>query len=107
MPSFKQFNKDPEAGDEYVQVDVQVVCNKATSDKCNFSAFSIKAVGADGNVRERELFVAGVEGLLESGEFFGGATKTGKVFFVVTKDDTSVVLFYEPFLSDPIYLALP
>lgn len=102
-----QFNSEPEPGQEYILVDVQVACNKATSDKCNFSTYNIKAVGADGTVRDDESFIAGVDGLLESGEFFGGATKTGKMFFIVGKDDESVVLFYESFFGDPIYFALP
>lgn len=101
------FNAKPESGQEYVQVDVRVVCNKPSSEKCNFSAYNLKAVGSDGNIRDSEIFIAGVDGMIESGEFFGGATKLGKMFFVVVQGDTSAVLFYEPLFGDPIYLALP
>jgi hypothetical protein len=102
------FNTKPEAGQEYVQVDIQVVCNKSSKDKCYFAASTIKSVGADGNIRDAEILLSGVDGLIESGEFFGGGTRTGKMFFIVPKNDKSVVLFYEPFLfGDIIYLALP
>ncbi len=103
-----QFNTQPEANLEYLLVDVQVVCNKSSNDKCSFSSYEIKAVGADGNIHEGEIMIAGVDGLIESGEFFGGATRAGKMFFIVPKDDKSVVLFYEPFLfGDTVYFAIP
>jgi predicted nucleic acid-binding Zn ribbon protein len=103
-----QFNTQPEANLEYVLVEVQVACNKSSNDKCYFAAFEIKAVGADGNIHEAETFIAGVDGMIESGEFFGGATRTGKMFFIVPKDDKSVVLFYDPLLfGDTVYFAIP
>ena len=87
---------------------IQVVCNKPPNEKCYFDTDEIKAVGADGNIREAEWFIAGVEGLLESGEFFGGSARSGKMFFIVGKGDKNVVLFYDPWLyGDDIYLALP
>lgn len=101
------FNTQPEGNQEYVQLDVQVVCNKSSNDKCYFSPYEIKAVGIDGNVRDTEIMIAGVEGMMESGEFFGGATRSGKMFYIVPKDDKTVVLFYEPFFGNPIYIAIP
>jgi hypothetical protein len=101
-------NDEPETGQEYLQVRIQVVCNKPPNEKCYFDTDEIKAVGADGNIREAEWFIAGVEGLLESGEFFGGSARSGKMFFIVGKGDKNVVLFYDPWLyGDDIYLALP
>ena len=102
------FNTEPEPGQEYVQVDVQVVCNKESSQTCNFNSFELKAVGADGNIHEVEIFVSGIDGMLESGDFFGGATKSGKIFFLVPESDPNVVIFWEPLLfGDPVFLALP
>jgi hypothetical protein len=102
------FNTKPEVNQEYVQVDIQVVCRKSSSDKCYFAVSEIKAVGADGNIHEAETFIAGVDGLIESGEFFGDATRSGKMFFIVPKDDKSVVLFYDPLLfGDTVYFAIP
>jgi cell division septation protein DedD len=102
------FNTKPEANQEYLQVNIQVVCNKSSNDTCYFDPYEIKAVGADGNIHDEEIFIAGVDGLIESGDFFGGGTRVGKMFFIVPKGDNSVVLFHEPFLfGSRIYLALP
>jgi hypothetical protein len=101
------FNSEPESGQEYLLVEIQVICTKDPSDKCNFSTYEIKAVNSDGIVLEDESFLD-VEGMLKSSEFFGGATLKGKMFFLVPIDDKGVVLFYEPFLiGDLIYMALP
>lgn len=105
VASANQFNPQPETGQEYIQVELQVTCNKPTNDTCSFLTYEIKAVGADGNVKDPAL-IAGVEGELESGEFFGGAVKSGKVFYLIAEGDSNVVLFYEPFFGDPIYLAI-
>lgn len=102
------FNSKPESDQEYVKVDIQVVCNKPSSDKCYFAATQIKAVGADGNIVDGEVLLAGVDGVIESGEFFGGGVRKGSMFFIVPKGDTSVVLFSDPLLfGDTVYLALP
>src|SRR5262249_12639901 len=96
------FNTKPESGQEYVEIDLKVDCKKASNSTCFFAASDIKAVGADGNVHEKE-FISGVEGQLDSGDFFGGATRSGKMFYIVPKGDKSVVMFYKPFIGDPIY----
>lgn len=102
------FNEEPETGKEYLQVEIQIVCNKPPDKKCYFETNNLKTVGSDGNVLEEEIFVSGVEGMLEAGEFFGDATRTGKMFFMVDKGDENVVLFYEPLLfGSPTYIALP
>ncbi len=99
-----QFNTKPETGEEYVEVDLQVGCRKSTSDKCYFFGSSVQAVGLDGKVRNPEYFVSGVEGLMDSStEFFGGSSIQGKLFYVVPKGDTSVVLFYQALFGSPIY----
>lgn len=102
------FNTEPEPGQEYIQVEVQVVCNKDASQTCNFNNFELKAVGGDGNIHEAEIFVAGVDNQLENGDFFGGATKAGLLFFIVSEGDTEVVIMWEPLLfGDPVFFALP
>jgi hypothetical protein len=101
-----QFNSRPEAGKEYIEVDLELTCNRDADDKCSIFASSLKAVGADGNIIDPEIFISGIDELLDSGEFFGGSTKIGKTFYIVPKDDTSVVLFYDPFLGNDIYFAL-
>lgn len=41
-----------------------------------------------------------------SGELFGGATKEGRVIFLVTKGDDKVVLFYDQLFGGQTYFAL-
>jgi hypothetical protein len=51
--------------------------------------------------------IAGVAGLLEDSEFFGGATVTGGMIFEVAQSETDLILIYEPFLStSEAYLAV-
>lgn len=103
-----EINDEPETGQEYLQVRVQVACNKPLNEKCYFDTDEIKAVGADGNIREAEWVIIGIEGQMESGEFFGGSVRSGKMFFIVSKGDRKVVLFHDPWLNgDDVYLALP
>jgi hypothetical protein len=103
-----QFNTEPEAGEEYLQANVTVSCEKPSDEKCSFFPSQIKAVGTDGNVHDSAFVIAGVDGLMESGEFFGGAQKSGKMFFIVPAGDAGVVLFHDPVLfGNSIYLALP
>jgi len=100
-----QFNKKPEAGQEYLQANIEISCGKGSSDKCSFLTLSLKAVGDDGNVLTPE-FVSGIDGQLETGEFFGGATKKGSLFYLVAKDDSKVVLFYDPIFGDQVYFSV-
>lgn len=101
-----QFNTDPKEGQEYIQINVDLVCNKEVDEKCSVFVSNFKLVGSDGNVIQPS-FVADVEGELENGEFFGGSEKGGKLFYVVQEGDEDVVLFYDPFLGSEIYFALP
>ena len=102
------FNDTPVPGlEEYMIVKLHVECKKSSNEKCSFDNTSFKAVGADGKVRD-QAFAAGVPQTFETfAEFFGGAALDGNIVFLVTESDTSVVLFYEPFLvGDPIYVSL-
>jgi len=101
------FNTSAGSGSEYVAIDIQVVCNKASTEKCSFNSFDFKAVGADGEIHDAAIMLAGVDGLIKDGDFFGGGTKKGYLFFSVPAGDKSVVLFYNPiFLGTPVYFAL-
>lgn len=102
-----QFNTKPEKGQEYIQVKLHVECVKESSEKCSFSTISFKAVGADGNIRDVQWILAGVEGMLDSNDMFGGGKKEGNIFFIVPTGDETVVLFYDGIFSDPVYIGLP
>lgn len=101
------FNGTPEPNLEYIIVRLHVQCNKAANEKCNFSTYEFKTVGANGRVQD-QAFVAGVPEELElSSEMFGGSFIEGSLVFLATKGDQNTVLFYEPvFLGEPIYIAL-
>jgi len=100
------FNKKPEAGKEYVMIELAATCEGKTDQKCSINPFFFKAVGSAGVVADYG-FVTGVPGSLESGEFFGGAKKVGKLFFIIGKDETNIVLIFNQLLGSDIYFALP
>lgn len=90
------FNTEPEAGQEYVRVTLNVRCVKDASEQCDISPYAFKLYGSEGIVREPENFLAGIDGMLESTEFFGGATLQEKsLFFRVGEGETSLILEFE------------
>lgn len=102
------FNATPEPGNEYVMVTISAVCNKSSDQTCQVNPYlDFKLTGSSGSVREPEMMIAGVAGLLEDSEFFGGATVTGGMIFEVAQGETDLILIYKPFLSvSEAYLAV-
>jgi hypothetical protein len=96
------FNTSPAAGQEYVFVNLSATCKLSASETCLISDSDFKMVGSSGQSRDAETFLAGVSGLLGSGEFNGGTTKTGYVAFIVDKGKTNLILVYTPFLADQV-----
>jgi hypothetical protein len=84
------FNAAPEAGKEYVFVNLSATCNRNANETCQINDFDFQIVGS---------------GLLEDGDFDGGTTKTGSVAFIVEKSETNLILIYAPFLGDEAYLS--
>lgn len=102
------YNSDPETGNEYMFVEVTVTCALDSVEKCNYNSFNFSLLGSSGVSIESEIFISGVENLLESAEFYGEATISGYIPFIVPIDETDILLVYEPFLfGDTFYLALP
>jgi len=102
------FNATPEPGNEYIMVTISGVCNKSSDVTCQLNSyFDFKLTGSSGSVRDPEMMVAGVAGLLETAEFFGGVTVTGGMIFEVAQDETDLILIYEPLLGmSKAYLAV-
>lgn len=100
------FNTKPEAGKEYVMIEIAATCEGKTDQKCSISPYPFKVVGSAGVVANN-AFVSGVAGMLESGEFFGGAKKGGKLFFIVGKDEKDLVMIFDQVLGSDVYFSLP
>jgi hypothetical protein len=102
-----EFNTRPEAGQEYVTVDIRITCKKSPDEKCSLDSYNLKLLGSSGVQRDAEFMVAGVDGLLDfSTEFFGGATIEGAMPFIVNSDETDLLLVHSPLFGDPFYLAI-
>lgn len=99
---FNMFNKKPGAESEYMQVTLELKCNKSAASKCLFSAGDLKVVGSDGVIFQNTS-VAGDDKAIVFAEFFGGATSSGRVYFIVTKGDEGAVMFYDPIFGDDVY----
>ena len=104
------FNQKAEKGQEYVQVFVTVACNADAKTKCNVSASNFKMSGTKGIVYDPQIFMAGVDGTLESTEFYGGAKLEDKsIFFLVGQGETNVVLEFQAGLlfQESAFFAIP
>lgn len=100
------FNSEPEAGNKYILVDIAVKCNKSTDDKCNLSGFEFSVIDTNGLDHDSEIFLAGVDGMFEGGDFYGGATKTGKIAFIVPIDDKGLIMKYEAIFGGEAYFSI-
>jgi len=92
------FNTTPEPGNHYVFVNTTVTCTLPSDQSCNLSTFEFTLIDASGIAHDPGIFLTGVTGLLEDGEFFGGATKSGYLAFIVPDDDAGLILHYEALL---------
>ena len=88
-------------------VNVTITCGKPADQECILSVYNFKVLGSDGVLINPETTIAGVDSLLTSTIFFGGATKTGNIAFIVQKGDANISLVYQTSLGDKFYLALP
>ena len=104
-----QFNTEPESGQEYILLKLEITCLKSSDDECLFSPLldGVQVIGSLGIGHDSEWFVSGVDGLLEDSTFFGGSTISGNIPFIIGQDETDLVFVYEPFLGDTVYLAMP
>lgn len=101
-----QFNSEPEPGQQYIFVNISATCDKGTDDTCNIGGFEFSLIDSSGITHDTELFVAGVNGLLEPGDFYGGAAKTGYLVFLAPEGDEGLILKYEALFGGEAYFAL-
>lgn len=99
------FNSTPEPEKEFIFVKVKITCQKSADEKCSVTPFTFKLVSSSGNVVDADFMLAGVTGLLETSDLFGGASVEGYLPFIVDKAETNPILMYEPLIiGDPFYL---
>jgi len=104
--SANRFNPEPDAFQEYIFVNLAVTCTRLEDAQCNLALINLKLLGSQGAERPVRLFVRDVDGLLQGGDFYGGATISGNVPFIIDRQDANIMLVYEPFLGDPFYLRI-
>lgn len=98
------FNNDPEAGEEYILIQLAITCKKDEDETCSLFMRYFDLVGSSGLVREPKL-VLGVDDMLETSELYGGATQTGYTAFILDIGETDLVLAYEPLFEAHIFLS--
>lgn len=101
-----QFNTKPEEGYQYIFINLQIKCNKSSDESCTISTFNFEMIGNEGIVYDAEWFISGVDGMLDTKEFYGGSTVSGYVSFVVKSSDTTLVFTYDPFLGDKFFMSV-
>jgi hypothetical protein len=102
------FNTEPEEGEEYILVDIEIKCLKSTDDKCSTGTYNISLLGDSGISYDPEIVVVGVEGLLDfTSDFYGEAVISGSIPFIVKQSDTELLFVYEPLFGDTFFLQVP
>lgn len=102
------FNSDPNEGQEYLFVTIQAECKKSPDGKCSLTpSFNTELIGDKGILYESKIMIAGVDSTLKSTEFYGGATISGDIPFIVDKGEGGFSLVYSPLFGENVYLALP
>ena len=101
------FNETPSPSKEYMMVEIKAFCTKTADEKCSLSTYNFKLLNSSG-IMSDFAFVAGVAGELVSTEFFGGASMTGFLPFMVDQGGEPL-LVYSPLFdinNAEFYLAL-
>ena len=101
-----QFNTEPEEGQEYVFVELQVTCRLPGDERCDFSMRGFSFLGSYGITRYLEIFLEGVDGLLKVEDLSGGQSLSGIIPFIVPTDERDLMLVNETFFGDTYYLAI-
>lgn len=103
------FNTAAPAGEEYLMVNVDVICARPIGEVCSFTPNILKVVLSDGSTRDLQIFIQGVDGLWDTTvEITGGANEQGKLFFILPASETDIVLSYQDIYTEQsFYFQLP
>jgi len=99
-------NPTPEPASDYVLVGLAATCNLPPDSSCRLSGLEFSLVDKAGIAHNPRLWIAGVPGKFEGSEFFGGATKSGYLIYVIDGDPGDYILKYEAFFGGEAYLTL-
>jgi len=101
------WNPTPEPASDYMLVGVAATCNLPAESSCRLSGLEFTLVDPAGIAHNPRILIAGVAGKFEGSEFFGGATKSGYLIYVVDGDPADYILKYEALFGGEAYLYLP
>ena len=103
------FNTTAPAGEEYLMLNVDVICALPIGETCSFTPNILKVVLSDGSTRDLQTFIQGVDGLWDTTvEITGGANEQGKLFFILPASETDIVLRYQDIYTEQsFYFQLP
>ena len=106
------YNKMPEDGYEYIILEIKMTCELGSDYECSvypFVYFTI--IGNSGVVTDPDYRVDEIDGSFErmDTKFYGGTTIIGKLTFIISVDETDMLLVYDKTYSsqDPVYLEIP
>lgn len=99
-------NSTPEPASNYVLVELAARCNLPPDSSCRLSGLEFTLVDTAGIAHNPRLWIAGVPGKFEGSEFFGGATKSGYLIYVINGDPGDYILKYEALFGGEAYLTL-
>jgi hypothetical protein len=88
------FYIQPESGQEYVAVEISATCNLPAEEACFLSSADFGASGAQGATYFGQLVTSGIGRAFEGGELKGGKSRSGYLFFLVSRDDSALVMQY-------------
>ncbi|MCA9936552.1 MAG: DUF4352 domain-containing protein [Ardenticatenaceae bacterium] len=98
------FNPSPEQGNRTLMVTVAATCLKDANDTCAIYPSDFELFGSAGIIHRRIINIVSVPDELDDVEFFGGATVEGWLAFEVDRDETDLILTYEPLFGTQVYL---
>lgn len=94
------FNPRADDGMEYILVRVALTCNKGPDQTCAVAPLvDLHLVGSRGVEYQPRIFIAGVSGVMEGGEWFGGATLEAYLPYIIGQGESGLILIYQPLLS--------
>jgi len=100
------WNPTPEPASDYLLVGLAATCSLPPESSCRLSGLEFVLVDPAGVAHNPRLLIAGVAGKFEGSEFFGGATKSGYLIYVVDGEPADYILKYEALFGGEAYLRL-